>query len=539
MCDYDILVIIDFEATCDEGNQPALRRDEAEIIEFPWVALDVLTRQVVLQRQCYVKPEFTPITTFCTRLTGITSDQLQSAMSLKQALDLFRADMSQFQDRRLCVVTHGSWDLAIQLTREAASKSIPLPPMLRTFFDLKDEYSRWLAYHGDVKNLGTTISGMCESLGLTMNGRLHSGLDDALNIAQITSVLLQDDHRDVFAQPVDLDQELINFYRTRGTIIQLLEIPYRACREDYHDWFATVGVPPPQSLNMVMRDPQCIHPAGNAIAIFATHEQAQAVLRLHSLVMPPSTREVQVRPGTQELVDAALYCLDIPTRIEMGMQMPSVGPAALSTAIEMRPGDWMCRSCGAHNYASRAMCFKCSTGRPADIAPPPPRPQVVAFRPGDWSCPGCNTHNFASRRLCMVCGRLPVWAANQPQGPPQQQQQQQVAAAAGQQQQLQQFQQQQQAQQSTRQYVIQRDSAMLTRDVFASPRDEQLQGSARAVYAPLKPHMTQAVAASQSALLPRQPQAIMFRAGDWLCQRCNEHNFASRQICRKCGITRV
>ena len=25
----------------------------------------------------------------------------------------------------------------------------------------------------------------------------------------------------------------------------------------------------------------------------------------------------------------------------------------------MRPGDWMCGSCGAHNFASRLQCFKC------------------------------------------------------------------------------------------------------------------------------------------------------------------------------------
>jgi hypothetical protein len=30
---------------------------------------------------------------------------------------------------------------------------------------------------------------------------------------------------------------------------------------------------------------------------------------------------------------------------------------------EMKPGDWMCPSCGGHNFSSRSLCFKCSAVR--------------------------------------------------------------------------------------------------------------------------------------------------------------------------------
>jgi hypothetical protein len=33
---YDYLVVIDFEATCDEGENPQVTRANQEIIEFPW-----------------------------------------------------------------------------------------------------------------------------------------------------------------------------------------------------------------------------------------------------------------------------------------------------------------------------------------------------------------------------------------------------------------------------------------------------------------------------------------------------------------------
>ncbi len=33
---YDYLVVVDFEATCDEGDNPVVTRENQEIIEFPW-----------------------------------------------------------------------------------------------------------------------------------------------------------------------------------------------------------------------------------------------------------------------------------------------------------------------------------------------------------------------------------------------------------------------------------------------------------------------------------------------------------------------
>ena len=29
----------------------------------------------------------------------------------------------------------------------------------------------------------------------------------------------------------------------------------------------------------------------------------------------------------------------------------------------MRPGDWNCEGCGAHNFASRNACFKCRVSK--------------------------------------------------------------------------------------------------------------------------------------------------------------------------------
>merc|ERR1719491_722292 len=87
-----------------------------------------------------------------------------------------------------------------------------------------------------------------------------------------------------------------------------------------------------------------------------------------------------------------------------------------------REGDWMCASCGNHNYSSRENCNKCGgpktpgSGFAAVKGGAPPRPTPYPFampqampmqpanmRPGDWMCPACGNHNYASREACNKC----------------------------------------------------------------------------------------------------------------------------------------
>ncbi|KAK9865777.1 hypothetical protein WJX84_011091 [Apatococcus fuscideae] len=79
--------------------------------------------------------------------------------------------------------------------------------------------------------------------------------------------------------------------------------------------------------------------------------------------------------------------------------------------MEMRPGDWLCPECRAHNFATKTECFKCTFPRPASAGPPRTDARAGAgpgdrgMQPGDWSCPSCNSHNFAKRDQCFSCGQ--------------------------------------------------------------------------------------------------------------------------------------
>ncbi|XP_022962207.1 uncharacterized RNA-binding protein C17H9.04c-like isoform X2 [Cucurbita moschata] len=76
-----------------------------------------------------------------------------------------------------------------------------------------------------------------------------------------------------------------------------------------------------------------------------------------------------------------------------------------------RPGDWNCRSCHHLNFQRRESCQRCGEPR-ADFSGGRVGSSSFGFttgpdvRPGDWYCAvaNCGAHNFASRSICFKCG---------------------------------------------------------------------------------------------------------------------------------------
>merc|ERR1712194_482983 len=67
--------------------------------------------------------------------------------------------------------------------------------------------------------------------------------------------------------------------------------------------------------------------------------------------------------------------------------------------VKVKPGDWICPSCGDHQFRDNEACKQCGDAKPDDV--------VVCtgnLLPGDWTCPGCNDHQFAKNEKCRQCG---------------------------------------------------------------------------------------------------------------------------------------
>jgi len=143
-------------------------------------------------------------------------------------------------------------------------------------------------------------------------------------------------------------------------------------------------------------------------------------------------------------------------------------------------------------------------------------------RPGDWTCPGCHAHNFASRSVCFKCKQgKPGGGAGGAQGGPS------FGAGAG----------------GSGDFGSKAPEPAGAPSGNFRPGDWICAGcrahnfASRSACFKCKQrkaggeHAAAATgAASSGAAAPDN-----FRSGDWMCNNCRAHNFASRSSCFKCS----
>ena len=86
MTPFDYICVIDFECTCSGDREKSPLRT-SEIIEFVIVIIDVKRKAIKTIYHTYVKPELDPkLSEFCKELTGITQEQVDSGITIKETL---------------------------------------------------------------------------------------------------------------------------------------------------------------------------------------------------------------------------------------------------------------------------------------------------------------------------------------------------------------------------------------------------------------------------------------------------------------------
>lgn len=188
--------VLDFEATCcDSGD-----RNINEIIEFPsvlykWnVALQMLVE--VARIQNYVKPKDNPIlTSYCTELTGITQEKVDAGLPFREAFqkhyEWLKKEVPEGYLENTIVVTWGNWDLKIMLPRDCTRHSIHYyPELYLRYINIKQSFQQ---HFKNRRQLG--MDGMLKHLGLELEGKHHSGIDDCHNIGRIFRAMIQKNFR--------------------------------------------------------------------------------------------------------------------------------------------------------------------------------------------------------------------------------------------------------------------------------------------------------------------------------------------------------
>ena len=176
-------LVIDLEATCDDGGR--VPRDEMEIIEIGAVWVDHETLTAVASFQTFVRPVRHPtLTAFCRRLTSIQQAQVDAGPGFPEAIARLRAFLRATPDRPAPLFcSWGAYDRN-QFRQDAAFHGVELP-FGEDHVNLKRAFSQAL---GTTRRFG--MAAALKRVGLPLEGTHHRGLDDARNIARLLPFIL-------------------------------------------------------------------------------------------------------------------------------------------------------------------------------------------------------------------------------------------------------------------------------------------------------------------------------------------------------------
>nr|WSW68203.1 exonuclease domain-containing protein [Streptomyces sp. NBC_00995] len=168
-----LLNVVDIEATCWDGQPPP--GAVSEIIEIGLTVVDLHARERLARHRVLVRPDRSSVSTFCTGLTGLTQSEVETGLPFADACRLLAAE---HRAGARAWASWGDYD-RLQFTRQCRATGTPYP------FSHRHTNAKipFTVAHGLRKR-----PGMAQALriaGLPLEGRHHSGADDAWNIAAL------------------------------------------------------------------------------------------------------------------------------------------------------------------------------------------------------------------------------------------------------------------------------------------------------------------------------------------------------------------
>lgn len=178
----DVIAIIDLEATCTDD--PSLNGIFVnEIIEIGLIVWDKKENNFD-EYQIYVKPTTSEITEFCTKLTGITDEIVQKdGLSFERAMIQLDHILKTYPGLKTWI-SYGDYDRN-QISCQCCCEIVENPMKIYNHINIKKVAA---TFSGKKNKFG--LGDILKHYGLEFIGNQHCGVDDAYNIALLTSKLV-------------------------------------------------------------------------------------------------------------------------------------------------------------------------------------------------------------------------------------------------------------------------------------------------------------------------------------------------------------
>ncbi len=174
----DKILVIDLEATCWEGDPPP--GQSSEIIEIGLCVLDVANGERSVPRGILVKPQRSILSEFCIQLTTLTPEMLAGGVNFSAACEMLKGE---YQSHLRTWASYGDYD-RLMFSKQCEVWGIPYP-FGPSHINVKNLLALQLGLRREVNlQRGTKL------LGLSFEGTIHRGVDDAWNIAAVLSRML-------------------------------------------------------------------------------------------------------------------------------------------------------------------------------------------------------------------------------------------------------------------------------------------------------------------------------------------------------------
>jgi inhibitor of KinA sporulation pathway (predicted exonuclease) len=169
------LLVVDVEATCwetekEKGNQ------KNEVIEIG--AAVISDGHVGNVTSILIKPQFSKVSEFCTKLTSLTQKEVDSGYEPKAAYHRLQALFNSGT-----WASYGLYDKKILTEMAALYKiNLSLPP---NHINVRELYAKIALKSNDIYVAPSNPRDAMEKIGMEFKGKNHRGDDDAFNIARL------------------------------------------------------------------------------------------------------------------------------------------------------------------------------------------------------------------------------------------------------------------------------------------------------------------------------------------------------------------